>query len=121
MRGRPPTCLTMGGGPSPLLTSSLRATWQMCTGRWCSCATIRTAATVCPSAWATMGKCRGHCWKCCGNKKRWVLEPTPSPSAIPPPAAAHLHPQRHIIHAQAGEGVVEVQLQPCCCCSQRTQ
>lgn len=94
------------------LTSSLRATWQMWTGRWYSWATISTAATVCRSAWATMGRCRGHCSRCWGEWGRWAPLPgadLPRASPCPP---AHLHPQRHVVHPQAGEGVVQVHLEP---------
>lgn len=107
----------------PPLTSSLRATWQMCTGRWYSWATIRTAATVCRSACATMGRCCGHCSKCCGDNaaggcRCW--EPGLAPWQ-PLPAAAHLHPQRHVVHPQAGEGVVQVHLEARGCPGQGAQ
>lgn len=122
MRGAPKQpCAPLLGPTVPpprpcalLLTSSLRATWQMCTGRWYSWATIRTAATVCRSACATTGRCRGHCSKCWGRYGgvgHWRQEPAPAPCQ-PLPAAAHLHPQRHVVHPQAGEGVVQVHLKP---------
>lgn len=104
-----------------LLTSSLRATWQMCTGRWYSWATISTAATVCRSACATMGRCRGHCSRCWGERGWWAPGPGADLPWASPRPPAHLHPQRHVVHPQAGEGVVQVHLEPSSCPSQGAQ